>query len=176
VARLRAVVVALLLLPALGCEDEPTPDLPDPTPSSSAPSPSETESSPTPTPAALTPEETVRAWVEARNQALQDGDTDRVRALTDPACEGCMGLITSIEEVYAAGGEYRTKGWRIKSIKAKGGPSRPTVDTAMVIAGGSTINAAGEAPVPYPTDRRIIVFKLHGYEGALVIDFVGFLS
>ena len=82
VTRLRALVAVLLLSAALGCEDEPTPNIPDPTPSSSAPSPTETESSPTtsPTPEALTPEETVRAWVDARNQALQNGDTAAVRA------------------------------------------------------------------------------------------------
>ncbi|MBJ7358750.1 DUF6318 family protein [Nocardioides sp.] len=178
VARLRALVVALVLTTLVACEDEPSPDIADPTPSSSAPSPSESASSPTssPTVEELSPEETVRAWVDARNQALQDGDTGQVRALTDPTCEGCIGLIESIEEVYEAGGEYRTKGWRIKSMKSKGAASRPTVDAAMVIAGGSTINAAGEAPVAYPPDRRIVVFKLHAANGALVIDFVGFLS
>ena len=74
VTRLRALVAVLLLSAALGCEDEPTPNIPDPTPSSSAPSPTETESSPTTSPPeALTPEETVRAWVDAWNQALDDG-------------------------------------------------------------------------------------------------------
>ena len=82
--RLRTLAMALLLCAALGCEDEPTPNIPDPAPTSSAPSPSETESSPTSSPTAevLTPEETVRAWVDARNQALQNGDTRAVRALS----------------------------------------------------------------------------------------------
>jgi hypothetical protein len=174
--RCRAVIAAAAVLAALAaCEDEPTPDIPDPTPSSASPSPSESSPTSSPTPEVLTPEETVRAWVDARNQALQDGDTSHVRALTDPDCQACLGLITSIEEVYEAGGRYETKGWRIKSLRVSGS-ERPKVDTAMVIAGGTTINAAGEAPVTYPPDRRILVFRLHEDGEGFLVDFVGFLS
>jgi hypothetical protein len=178
VARLRAFVVAVLLLLLLGCEDEPTPDLPEP-PSSSAPSPTETGSGPTtsPTPEVLTPEGTVRAWVDARNSALQDGDTTGVRALTHASCQSCIDLITSIEEVYAAGGSFQTKGWRVKASKTRNadGP-HPRVTAGLVIAGGRTISEAGAEPVAYERDKRLAVFKVHQVDAAFVVDFVGFLS
>ena len=82
--RLRALAAVALVFALAACEDEPTPDIPDPTPSSTAASPTETS----PTPEVLTPEETVRAWVAAWNQALQTGDTSAVAALLErlPQC------------------------------------------------------------------------------------------
>lgn len=174
-----ALAVVALLCGLAACKDEPTPDIPDPTPSSTSPSVSESASptTPTETPEVLTPEETVRAWVAARNQALRDGETSGVRALTDPSCSSCVDLITSIEEVYAAGGRFETKGWTVKAAATKRpNGSRPQIDVAMVIAGGQTVNEAGAEPVVYEQDKRIVVFKVHPVENGFLVDFVGFLS
>jgi hypothetical protein len=176
VARLRALVVALLLLPVLGCEDEPTPDLPD-RPSSSAPSPSETESSPAPTPEALTPEETVRAWVEARNQALQDGDTTAAEALSAADCRSCENSLGPIRDVYANGGHYETNGWRVASSEV----TRETANSAAIATGlvyeaGTTVPAAGAEPVSYEVERHIAEFRLSRFDGQWLVAFIGYLS
>jgi hypothetical protein len=126
---------------------------------------------------ALSPEDAVRGWVEARNAALTSGDTTELRSLTDLTCKSCVSLITSIEDVYTAGGHYDTKGWDVKSAKARStSAARPTVDAAVVFAGGSTVNSAGADPVLYGPENHIMVFKLHNDRGVLVVDFVGFLS
>ncbi len=75
-----ATLLAVCLVGACS-DDDPQPDIAEPTPS--APSSSATVStspteSATPT---LGPEETVRAWVDAWNEALRTGDTASVRAL-----------------------------------------------------------------------------------------------
>ena len=84
VTRRGALVVVALLCGLAACNDDPAPNIPDPTTSSTSPSVSDSVSSTTATdpPEALTPEETVRAWVAARNAALTSGDTSEVRALT----------------------------------------------------------------------------------------------
>jgi len=177
VARLRALVVALLLLPVLGCEDEPTPDLPGPTPSSSVPSPSETESSPTPTPAALTPEETVRAWVDARNQALQDGDISGAEALSAPNCGSCENSLGPIRDVYANGGHYETKGWRVASSEVtRETANSATIATGLVYEAGTTVPAAGGEPVSYDVERHIAEFQLSRIGGLWLVAFIGYLS
>ena len=105
-----------------------------------------------PTPEALTPEETVRAWVDARNLALQDGDTGPVRALSSAECRSCDELIKPIEQTYAAGGEFNTTGWSIAGIEQVS--SEPISMTAGIdIAGGFTIPEAGAPPVEYAPER-----------------------
>jgi len=115
--------------------------------------------------------------VAERNTALATGQTERLRLLTDLTCSSCLSLITSIEEVYAAGGSYNTDGWTIKSAKAREGDNgRPVVDAAVVIAGGTTVDHAGAEPMTYGPENHIMVFKLHEADGSLLVDFVGFMS
>jgi hypothetical protein len=163
-----------------GCsDDDPEPKVgSDPTPSESS-STLTVSASPTVTSAtpAVSPEDVVRNWVAARNAALRSGDTAQLRSLTDVSCGPCVSLITSIEEVYADGGSYDTEGWTVKSAKARDpDSSRPTVDAAVVVAGGTTIDAAGADPVTYGPENHIMLFKLHLVDGRPLIDFVGFVS
>lgn len=178
-SRLRALVVVALLCALAACDDEPTPDLPDPPPSSASPSPTESESSPTtsPTPQALGPEQTVRAWVKARNQALQDGDTSVAEALSAANCETCDNSLGPIRQVYADGGHYETEGWRVPSAKAVDVSS----DAARVTAGlvyepGATVPEAGADPVTYELERHIAEFRLVRVDGQWLISFIGYLS
>lgn len=178
--RLRTLAVVLLLLcAALGCEDEPTPNIPDPAPTSSAPSPSETESSPTssPTAEALTPEETVRAWVDARNQALQNGDTSAADALSAPGCETCENLLAPVRQVYADGGYFDTEGWQVVSAKeTKPGDLRTVVTAGIKYAAGTTVPAAGAEPVSYSVERHITRFTLDRTGSMWLVASIVYLS
>mgnify|MGYP001235094118 CR=1 FL=1 len=121
--------------------------------------------------------ETVRAWVEARNRALADGDTTEVEALTLRHCKSCYGLIDPIREAYEAGGYFRTDGWRVvRATEDAISENRSRVNAAVSIAGGETLTAAGEEPVTYGPDKRIVVFKLSRSGGAWFVSFTGFLS
>jgi hypothetical protein len=148
VAALRALLAAALLLLVLGCEDEPTPDLPDPTPSTSAPSPSESESSPTtsPTPEALTPEETVRAWFEAFSSALSTGDVSDVIRLSSPDCVSCRRLINKVAALYDKGGSLETRGWTPAAVAAQPGSpgDQPAFIAQVTQARQVLLNADGE--------------------------------
>ena len=159
-ARLRALVVAVLLLAVLGCEDEPTPDIPDPTPSSSAPSPTETESSPTTssTPEALTPEETVRAWVDAWNQALQDGDTTAVRGFERSRCETCEELIGArFEDVFRGRRPFETTGWTWLTANGDASAGRDRGrQCGWQYAAGATIKRRVRSRSTYEDERHIV--------------------
>jgi hypothetical protein len=163
VARLRALVAAVLLLPLVACEDEPTPSIPDPTPSSSAPSPSDSASSPTTSPTAqpLSPEETVRAWVEAWNHALRSGDTADLENLGSPDCRNCSNYVKTIADVMAAGGEFSGGEWSIVELSAEeAAADEAKVVVGMAVAAGATINMAGEDPVVFEAERRGLVYRL----------------
>lgn len=174
----RAVVplVALIVMLALaGCSgDDPEPKI-APTPSSPATSASPSE--PSPAPERLSPEETVRAWVEARNKALRDGDTTSVEALSAESCETCENQIDPIRKIYADGGHFETDGWQVVSsrLKSRSGP-RAAVDTAIKYAAGRTIAETGAEPVTYSVERHIVVFKLTAIRGTWQIQFIGYLS
>jgi hypothetical protein len=165
VARLRAFVVAVLLLLLLGCEDEPTPNLPEP-PSSSAPSPTETGSGPTtsPTPEVLTPEGTVRAWVDAWNHALRSGETADLEGLGSPDCRNCSNYVATIEDVISAGGEFSGGEWSIVELSAdQTATDQARVIVGMSVAAGATVNAAGEDPVVFDAEQRGVVYELAGH-------------
>ena len=174
----RAVIAAVvLLLGVTACSgDDPEPKV-APTPSSSAASSDPSDPSTSPVAAALGPEETVRAWVEAQNEALASGDSTAVRALASPNCTSCDGLIDPIDEVFSNGGHFETSGWAVDRAKrVSGSDDRATVNTAITIAGGTSYASEGAEALHFEAERSIVVFKLVRHQEAWLIDFVGFLS
>jgi hypothetical protein len=170
-----AIVVAavVLVLPLGACSEDPKPKFAPPESSSPAATSESTSAEPSPS----NPVGTVRAWVEAQNDAMRTGDSSEVRSLSARPCQACDGMIDPIDRVYEAGGYFMTAGWRIHRIKArKVAEKRATVDSAVVIAGGKTVNAAGAKPVRYGVDRKIMVFKLTKPQGTWLVSFIGFLS
>lgn len=176
--RLIACVVLVLLCGLSACDDDPTPNIPDETPSASSPTVSESPSptEPTETPEALTPEETVRAWVAARNEALQDGNVEAARALSALDCRSCKELLDPIEEIYAAGGSFDTTGWTVAGLSKPQGDDPIKVNAAMKFAGGTTVSEAGAEPMTYGPERHVIVFDLSGTEDGLRVSLVLFVS
>lgn len=173
VSRTRAVLVALLL-PLVGlaaCTDD-DPEPAPPLPTTEAPtSPSATTAAPD------DPEETVRAWVEAQNQSMTNGDTTEVRSLSSADCKSCDGLINPIERVFAAGGHFETAGWKVNRLKETESTSRrSTVKAAITISGGQTYESANADPVVYESERAIVEFKLAAVEGEWRVSFIGFVS
>jgi hypothetical protein len=174
--RTRWVLATLLAACLLGAcsDDDPKPNVADPT--ASAPSSmSATARTPplTPTPA-LSAEDTVRAWIDARNQALRNGDTTAVDNLSTPDCRSCEELNKVIGEVYAAGGHFHTAGWTIDSIKKKPRSKPTVVDTALTFAAGQTVPSAGAGPVSYDEEKHIVSFQLVGSEGMYRVQLVLF--
>lgn len=152
-----AVVLGALLV---GCSDDPRPRMAPP-PSASptvvdTPSPTETP------PEVLGPEETVRAWVEARNQTVQNGSSDAVYALSSDDCTTCRDSVEPVAAVYVAGGRYETFGWRIAALELdpKSQRSAPEVNVGLVYSAGRTFPEASASPITYEVERHIATFRL----------------
>lgn len=164
-----AGAVAALLLGAAGCAGDPEPRF---APPSGEASPSVAESasasvSESAAPERLSREETVRAWVEARNAALQDGDTSGMSALIAADCEGCLPFEENISSVYRAGGYFDTEGWVVlDTFDSKGG----AFDLRVRTSEGTTVNSEGEDPVSYSTERRELRFGLREVGGQWLIS------
>jgi hypothetical protein len=167
-----AALLAALTLVLVGCsDDDPEPNV-DPTPSTS---PSDTEE-PAPTtstsPASLTPVQAVRGWVHERNRSLTSGDTTALRGLTADECASCEPYIDLIDDVYAAGGSYETKGWTVDNAKEL---KDMEVTAAITMGAGVMIAAAGTAPDKYEEDKAIFRFRVTPSEGELVVSYIGLI-
>lgn len=175
VLRTLVVGVVLAVLLAACTDDDPDPKIAPSETVASTPSSSAPTTSPSPDP--LTPEETVRAWVKAQNEALSTGDTSDMRRLSAPQCRGCQNFAETIEQVYAAGGRYETDGWTVVEAKARSLKARPVVVTTGVsVAGGRTTPEAGADPVVYDEEVHLMVFKLVPHQDAWWVLFIGFVS
>lgn len=149
-ARLATTLATALLL--VGCSDDPEPRV---EPSESASSPSAPTSEP---PEALGPEETVRAWVDARNVLMLEGDAAPVERLSAEGCRTCRQSIQPVKQVLRNGGRFETTGWTISTSKTRSiATAAAVVRISLVIPGGLTIPEAGADPVTYEQQRRTLL-------------------
>lgn len=122
--KFRSVVATCGLALALaGCSggesDEPSASATPSAPSSSATT--SEEPSPTFDPKDETAKQFIRRWIRLRNQMLNSGQTDALRAVTAAGCRDCQELLESREQVRADGGWVKTEGWRATAIHHDGG-------------------------------------------------------
>jgi len=177
--RLRcAVAAAVTACLLVACnDDEPEPKVGDPTPSTSSSAPT-VSTSPTETqPAELDPEQTVQAWVDARNRALQDGDTAEAEALVSDSCETCNDSLQPIRDVYAQGGHFETTGWTVLASQVEDeSATKAKVSAGIEYAAGQTFPEAGSDPVIYEAEKHVVVFRLIMESGSWRLSFIGYLS
>ncbi|WP_121253855.1 hypothetical protein [Nocardioides ferulae] len=174
--RLAAALGVALVLVLVGCsEGDPEPEMAPTQSVASTPSgePSESE-----TPPEEAPEDVVREFIRGYNEALASGDTSRMREKTAEGCRQCEEHMRPIEEVHEAGGRFDTHGWQVVRTKLAGKTTgRARVQVAVRISGGRTVPAAGEDPVVYEADRRLMLFKLaRENAGPWLITFIGYYS
>ncbi len=178
--RIRVAAAAMsLALAAGGCSDDPEPEFAPPEPSASTSNAESEEPTDVPTsepPEALSPEDTVRAWVEARNVAVRTGRTDEVYALSTENCETCRNSVEPVETVYDNGGRYETSGWRVQNVATtpKFGNNGEVV-AAVIFEAGRTFPDAESAPVSYNEEKHIMLFRLGGSPPNLRVQFVGYI-
>jgi hypothetical protein len=154
-----ATLVAGCLVGACS-DDDPKPDISDPTPTVSSTAPTEVTTSPTVAPS-QSPEETLKAWVDAENEALATGSTEALRAFESAKCQGCDDFPKPIEQVYAAGGSFQGGMWKLVNSHVEDISSTTAQLTAAVrVAGGTTVSQAGADPVHYKPQNHLMSFDL----------------
>lgn len=113
--RFVAAAVAVPLLVVGGCADDPKPKV-------APPSQTPTSASPTATPTPEPWEKKTNAgavafakhWIDVFNEAQGSGETNALRALSEPNCGSCDNFATYLEDVYAEGGRFVSDGWRVE--------------------------------------------------------------
>lgn len=157
------VVSVLLALVVSGCDGgDPEPEFSDEVSLSPSGSSSPTTSpSPSKTATPLTPVQTVRAWVKARNVTVQTGDTTEVYALSAADCDTCRDSVEPVADVHDSGGRYDTHGWRVvKAVKDLDFRSNRSVIAALIYTAGRTWPSEGAEPVEYGVEKRLAMFEL----------------
>lgn len=169
-----AALLAALTLVLVGCSDDDAEPQVDPTPSTSATTTTPTPD-PTPTVEPLSPVETVDGWVDARNEALKDGVTTEVYALSTPDCSTCRDLVDPFAQLYADGGSIVTDGWRIDSARKRPEfEENHQVIAALTFAGGHTV-LPGEGSSPFPEEKHILQFQMRQAASGWLVAQVVFL-
>jgi len=117
-----ALAPVFLLIAGCGGE-EPVPRMPESTAGSA---PSATQSSPA---ARESPEEFIRRWQKAVDEAQLSGDTSSLRALT-PKCNPCAEFADHVDSVYTRGGWIRTDGATVIKVR-RVSADPPTFDVTI---------------------------------------------
>ena len=162
--RFAMYAATLAMVPALaGCGGDPEPRF---TPSEPA--------SPTSSPkASAEPEDVVKTWVAARNEALDTGDISEAESLTSDACKQCDEYLKGIEDIVGAGGSIDSSGWTVNRVRLDGDRSKtraPVVVARVVRPAGSTTASPGATPFEYPRQVDDFVFDFRQEGGEWLIN------
>jgi len=175
----RLVLVGAALLVMAACSAEPAPIEPK---ASASP-----HTSPRPT-SALTPPllpkqaerkdatgaaNFVLYWVKVSNYAALTGDTDLLRSISAPDCEGCNRYIDLYERTYAAGGYLRGASEHLKSVETESGKS-DTYVRARVTSPQGRFKAAKTARTQItPAEALTITFAVRNSSESWVMTQIG---
>jgi hypothetical protein len=173
-SRWMAVVLAGVFSLA-ACTSEPEPKFEaEPSQSATQTAGDSVSASPTSTVSEQGPTSVVSAWVQARNAALQNGNTSGVDRLSAPTCRSCEELNKVIRQIYEAGGSFSTSGWTISSSEESVQDGSAEVNAAIVVAGGQTLASSGAEPVSYGEEKHIVTFRLLSVKDTFVVSEVLF--
>ena len=164
----RAVCVPLLLVG--GCADDPEPKLapPDDTPTTASSSPS---ASPTREPWEKKTNAGavafIHEWVKTLNKAGSNGETERLRSLSETSCASCSNLIQYIGEVYGGGGRIVSRGWAVLSVGEFTGERSPSERSlpVQISQAPQRVHRPGEDVARVPARKFTVAFDLQWTSG-----------
>ena len=82
-----------------------------------------------------------------------------------------------IREVFGDGGHFVGGQWSIdKLTMVDESAVRAKVTVGMSVAAGSTVNSAGEQPVSYEAEKRLVIYGLSADRGSWLIDAIDLKS
>lgn len=195
--RIAALAACAPLLLVGACSDDPADGAdPDPTPTdsgsaSASPSASESASeSPSPKPtkkypedkpaAEISAERVIHLWFQAYGQAINTGDTTRMRHMSGPGCRQCNQFANEIEDLEEAGGGIQTvktpnKVIGTKLVEAKT-PENVVYRVEVRVAGGRTVTQTGAEPIKFKAEVYEFNFVMSVRDDRWVVKQMGFAS
>lgn len=169
------VVVGCVLALSAACSGE---DPPAASPTTSAPAMPDATAPPLPDAAAefsaSGAASFVAYYVDLLEYASETGDTDDLRASSDPGCTGCFRYIDDFESRHAKGGFARNRDWTVSSSKGdfyRAQSVETTVTTQLEISAGVVQPSASDEPVDYPANSSKVSFALLFDDGWRITQF-----
>jgi hypothetical protein len=109
----------------------------------------------------------VRHWIAALNYASSTGDVSAVQALSTSSCTSCGASFSRISEVYGAGGNIDSDGWRIRTMQmVPGRPSgQPMIDVGVQLSPQVVVTEKGAEPQKFAGGRLPMTFTLDRQSG-----------
>ena len=154
-----AVIAALLALIACSADAEPETE---PAPTAASPPPLK----PTTTAhAALpsTPEDAIRAWVEASDLMQATGETSVFLSLSTDDCEPCLATAQRIVDIYEAGGSAESPQTEVVSIQGRVTNDDFRYITATTTSPTTAVVNENGLTRKFPGGPEILSFQLEGH-------------
>ncbi|WP_232678676.1 DUF6318 family protein [Nocardioides sp. R-C-SC26] len=161
--RMGALVGALALAaPLVGCSGDPEPRVADPTPSAT---PSTSAPATTAPPADETPEEFVRRWQAAADQAQTTGDVEYLLSIS-PTCRPCAEAMAAVREIYSDGGSIDVGPSSIRRVKILGTSERAaSIEASVRVPKTLVYGSRGQSPQEMPAGEQRVRFSLVREQG-----------
>ncbi|MFL6089295.1 MAG: DUF6318 family protein [Aeromicrobium sp.] len=112
-------------------------------------------------------------WVKVSNYAALTGDTDLLRRISDPNCEGCNRYIDLYEKTYAAGGYFRGGVQKVRSIEHEQGTEEHFFLCELQMPPGTYRKSRDSKPVMTEAETSKLVFAVAPEGLSWVVSQVG---
>ncbi|MDT0203273.1 DUF6318 family protein [Nocardioides sp. AE5] len=126
----------------------------------------------------VAPEEFVRAWVEAYDEATFTGDTTRMRSMSAEDCFTCGSIAQGIDDVERNGGsiDVGRQYTDVTVVSVQSGSAdfeRAMVTVDLVFPAGVTREREGSEPIQFEVTRDTWDFILERVDGHWIVAEIG---
>lgn len=154
----RGVVAAALVASLAACQAADPETRPAPTDSATVVGATGTAA---PEPVKESPEDFIRRWQAAVDEAQESGSAGTFRSMSTRRCETCLSLADEIEQIYAGGGSIEFGGTEIVNF----------IDSPVGAGSYRYLYRAGKTVIRNRASK--VVETIRGGESVLVVEVVG---
>lgn len=112
-------------------------------------------------------------WVKVSNYAALTGDTELLRSISSPDCEGCNRYIELYERTYAAGGYIRGASEQMSNVMSEQGESETYTRATLSSPDGKFKPARSARVQQTPAESVTVVFASRRSRTAWIMTQVG---
>lgn len=109
-------------------------------------------------------------YVDVLNYAAVTGDTDELKRLSSPKCEGCQEYIDLYEKVYSDGGYYKDGEWALSDFDLRSGvtDNARAISAHVRVAQGSHKAADDDSEVREEAEEYRLLFNIQVSESVVL--------
>jgi hypothetical protein len=106
------------------------------------------------------------------NYAADTGETARLESASDPGCQSCHAISTTIAGTYDKGGRIETDGWLVQSVKLVPLQSRskPILDLGVFLSPERVVPSRGAKAQQYDGGKQPMTMYLQREKGTWLVS------